>query len=213
VQVQFRYAFVVDADGLKVLDATQLDHPTPVEGALVPFTDARSVYVARTYAYVSAGTQGIGIVDVEKPERPRLDQMFTANGALTDVRDLKIGMVSSSQFAFVADGRNGLRVVQLFSSKSQRDFYGFSPKPVPQLIATYRTSAPAIVVSKGVDRDRAADESGNQLSVFGRRGARPLNAEESRRLYLRNGSLYTVTDDPPGPPASAAQKDSAALPR
>jgi len=38
------------------------------------------------------------------------------------------------------------------------------------------------------------DESGNQVAVFGRRGARPLNQTETQRLYLRNGQLYTVTD-------------------
>jgi hypothetical protein len=118
-------------------------------------------------------------------------------------------MVSSSQFAFVADGRNGMRVVQLFSPESQREAYGFSPRPVPQLIATRRTAGPALAISKGVDRDRAVDESGNQLSVFGRRGARPLNGEEMRRMYLRSGELYTVTDTPPDqprePPAPGAR--------
>ena len=57
-----------------------------------------------------------------------------------------------------------------------------------------------MALSKGLDRDRAADESGNQVSVFNRLGARPFNAEEMRRLYLRGGRLYTVIDDPPQPP-------------
>ena len=33
IAIQFRYAFVVDHEGLKVLDVTRLDHPTPVSGA------------------------------------------------------------------------------------------------------------------------------------------------------------------------------------
>ncbi len=201
VAVQFRYAFVTDHVGLKVFDLTHLDHPRPV-GLTVPLDDARNVYVARTFAYVSAGAHGIAIVDVESPEHARLDQTFNAQGALNDVNDLKIGMVSSSQFAFVADGRNGMRIVQLFSPKSTREFYGFSPRPTPQLIATWKSSGPALAISKGVDRDRAVDESGNQLAVFGRRGARPLNAEELARMYLRKGKLYTVTDAPPAPPQS-----------
>lgn len=53
------------------------------------------------------------------------------------------------------------------------------------------------MVSEGIDRDRAVDESGNQLSVFGRRGARPFNKTEIERLFLRGGKLYTVTNDPP----------------
>jgi hypothetical protein len=197
IAVQFRYAFVVDRDGLKVLDTTDLAQPKPVPNALVPLEDARNVYVARTYAYVSAGKQGLAIVDVERPEAPKLDQFFTAEGRLNDVNDVKIGMVAGSAFAFVADGRNGLRVLQIISPwDDPAHFSGFSPRPTPKLIATARTRGPALAISKGIDRDRAVDESGNQLAVFGRRGARPLNRAEAQKLYLRNNQLYTVTDDP-----------------
>jgi hypothetical protein len=197
IDVQFRYAFVVDKQGLKVLDVTDLSQPKIVSGALVPFPDARNVYVARTYAYVSAGKQGVGIVDVEQPEQPKLDQMYSDDGKLNDVTDVKIGMVDASAFAFVADGRNGLRILQLMSPEDSPNSYGFSPRPTPKLIATYRTAGPALAISKGVDRDRAADESGNQLAVFGRRGSRPLNHQEAERLYMRDGKVYTVTLDPP----------------
>jgi hypothetical protein len=211
LSVQFRYAFVTDRSGLKILNVTRLDHPEPVPNVQIQIDDARNIYVARTYAYVSAGKNGIAIVDVEYPERPKLLTTFNAGGALNDVNDLKIGMVSSEQFAFVADGRNGLRVVELFGPKEQPHFYGFSPEPTPKLIATHKTAGPALVVSKGVDRDRAVDESGNQLAVFGRRGARPFNLEEMQRLYLRNGQLYTVANGPPGPAEKPGQaRDSAA---
>jgi hypothetical protein len=40
------------------------------------------------------------------------------------------------------------------------------------------------------------DEDGHQIGVFGRVGARPLNAVEQRRLYLRDGRPWFVTDDP-----------------
>jgi hypothetical protein len=196
IAIQFRYAFVVDRDGLKVLDVTDLAHPRVVPNAAVPLQDARNVYVARTYAYVSAGKQGMAIVDVENPERPKLAQMFTADGALNDVRDVKIGMVDASAFAFVADGQNGLRVLQILSPEDSTNSYGFSPRPTPKLIATYRTPGPALAISKGIDRDRAVDESGNQIAVFGRRGARPFTRDEAARLYLRDGQPYTVTSDP-----------------
>jgi hypothetical protein len=197
IAIQFRYAFVVDRAGLKILDVSDLGNPRLVSGALVPLEDGRNVYLARTYAYVAAGKQGIAIVDVEKPEDPKLDQMFTADGKLTDTRDIKIGMVDASAFAFVADGRNGLRVLQILSPEDSQNSYGFSPRPTPKLIATYRTRGPAISVSKGIDRDRAVDESGNQIAVFGRRGARPFTREEASRLYLRDGKPYTVPNDPP----------------
>jgi hypothetical protein len=196
VTVQFRYAFVTDHDGLKILDITDLAHPRRVPGATVPFADARNVYVARTYAYVSAGAQGMAIVDVERPEQPKLNQVFTADGAMNDVNDVKIGMVAASAFAFVADGHNGLRVLQIVSPEDDPMFSGFSPQPKPKLIASYHTHGPALAVSKGIDRDRAVDESGNQLAVFGRRGARPMNLAESQSLYMLDGKVFTVDDEP-----------------
>jgi hypothetical protein len=47
-----------------------------------------------------------------------------------------------------------------------------------------------------LDRDRAVDESGNQLAVFDRLGSRPFNEEEMQKLYLRSGEVYTVSDTP-----------------
>jgi hypothetical protein len=200
VAVQFRYAFVVDADGMKVLDVTDLAQPKPVQYAIVPLPDARNIYVARTYAYISAGKQGVAIVDVENPESPKLDQVFDANHQINDVNDIKIGMVNAAAFAFVADGKNGLRILQIISPwDDAAHFSGFSPRPTPKLIATGHTKGPALAISKGIDRDRAVDESGNQLAIFGRRGARPLNAAEMRSLYVHPSSHqpYKVTDDAP----------------
>ena len=194
VAVQFRYAFVADRDGLKVLDITRLAEPQSIPGATITLDDAHRITVARTYAYIANGKSGLAIVDVERPEHPRLVQMFNAGGAMNDVRDVKIGMTSSSQFAYIADGKNGLRVVQLFSPQTNPGFNGFSPRPNPKLVATRRIHGEALAISRGVDRDRAVDEGGNQLAVFGRRGSRPFNQSELQRMYLRDGKLYTVTD-------------------
>lgn len=196
IAVQFRYAFVCDCDGVKVLDVTRLDEPRLISE--LPLEDARQVYVARTYAYVAAGRQGLVMLDVTNPELPQIDQVFDAEGCINDLCDVKLGITNASQFAYLADGKNGLRVVQLTSaSLPTKD--GFSPRPRPRLIATYplKPGARALVVSEGVDRDRAVDESGNQLSVFGRVGARPLNLEEQRRLYLNaEGTVWKVSDNP-----------------
>jgi hypothetical protein len=193
---------------MKVLDVTDLAHPRIVPDAFVPIDDARNVTVSRTYAYISAGKHGVALLNVEQPEHPRIDQMFTAGGELNDVNDVKIGAVDASVFAYVADGRNGLRILQVVSPEDSSESYGFSPRPAPKLIAAYHTAGPALVVSRGIDRDRAVDENGNQLAVFGRRGARPLNRPEAEKLYLRDGKLYTVTDTPPGPPRPMASTDA-----
>jgi hypothetical protein len=201
VAVQFRYAFVVDKQGIKTLDATSLAHPKMIPGAMAPLEDARNIYVARTYGYVAGGKQGLVIVDLEHPEHPKVEQVYNAGGEINDSRDVKLSMVAASAFAYIADGHNGMRIIQLFAPEDNPNYLGFSPKPTPKLIATYHTKGPALAVSKGIDRDRAVDEDGNQLAVFNRRGSRPFTREEAQRLYMRNGKLYTVTNDPPGPPA------------
>ena len=58
-------------------------------------------------------------------------------------------MVDASAFAFVADGRNGLRVLQVISPEDSPNSYGFSPRPTPKLIATYRTRGPGAGNFKG----------------------------------------------------------------
>ena len=192
VQVQFRYAFVCDDDGVKVLDVTDLASPRLAGGLRLP--EANSIYVARTYAYVAGGSQGLVILDVENPERPRVDQVYNAGGCIDDLRDVKLGITYVSEFAYLADGKNGFRVVQLTSPEVPGNT-GFSPRPVPELIATRRIPHGG----KALDRDRAVDECGNQLSVLGRVGARPLNLAEQRKLYLRQGRLWRVSDDPRDP--------------
>ncbi|MBO0720893.1 MAG: hypothetical protein J2P41_08720, partial [Blastocatellia bacterium] len=197
VQVQFRYAFVTDSDGLKVVDVTQPEQPKMVEGALVPLADPHKIYLARTYAYVADGKDGLAIIDIEKPEKPVLDQMFNAGGKINDANDVKVGMTNNSLFGYIADGHNGLRVVQLMSPEDTPTIFGFSPKVMaPKLIATYPLGE-ALAISKGQDRDRAVDESGNQISVFNRRGARPFNLEEMHKLYMQDGKVYTVSNSPP----------------
>jgi hypothetical protein len=204
VAVQFRYGFVVDKEGLKILDTTNLGVPRVVSLApsdRVQLTDARNIYVARTYAYVSGGKQGMVIVDVERPEHPHIEQVFNAGGKLSDTRDIKLGMTAASAFAYVADGTGGMKIVQLFAPDDNPNYLGFSPKPTPKLIASFKTKGPALAISKGLDRDRGVDESGNQVTVFNRRGSRPFNKKEMEAMYMHtgNGQLYTVTNKPPVP--------------
>lgn len=211
ISVQFRYGFIIDDDGLKVLDISGLMQKDSTDARIiekdgaavsVPLKHARDVYVARTYAYVANGEEGLAIIDVEKPESPQLAQMFNADGKLNDSHGVKVAMTNASLYAYVADGKNGLQVLQLTDPETMPTFAGFSPRPEPRLIASYKTKGPAIAVSKGLDRDRAVDESGNQVAVFGRRGARPFNLEEVNRLLRTNdgtGDFFRVTDDPAVP--------------
>jgi hypothetical protein len=193
--VQFRYLFVTDTTGLHVVDITHPDQPQIVQDAFVPLNSARRVYVARTFAYVADGTDGIAIVDVEQPRRPKLYQMYNADGAIKDAHDVVVATTNASLYAYVADGEAGLKVIQLTSPASQPRFYGFSPDPKPELIAWRKTASPALALSKGLDRDRAVDETGNQIAIFGRLGSRPFNLAEMQKLYLTpTGRLWTVSN-------------------
>jgi hypothetical protein len=195
VAAQFRYAFVCDEEGIKVLDITQLHEPRLV--ATFELHDAHNIYLGRTYAYVAAGSQGLVILDITNPEQPQLDQIFDAGGCINDLHDVQLGITYVSEFAYLADGENGLRVVQLTSAETPGND-GFSPRPTPQLVASYKLpkEGHALAISRGIDRDRAVDESGNQISVFGRVGARPMNREEQQKLYSRDDRVWKVSDNP-----------------
>ena len=164
--------------------------------ASIALANANGIYVARTYAYVANGKEGLAIIDIEKPEQPSLYQMFNADGQLNDARDVVVGSTNASLFAYVADGKNGMKVLQLTAPDTQPKFYGFSPEPKPHMIAWRKTKSAALTLAKGLDRDRAVDETGGQIAVFGRIGSRPLSAEEMRRFYLNpDGTPWFVSDE------------------
>ena len=129
--------------------------------------------------------EGLAIVDVEKPEAPRLLTRFTADGRINDARDVIVGSTNASLFAYVADGKNGLKVVQLTAPDTQPRFYGFSPEPRPQLIAWRET---ALARARRSPRASTATapwtRPGDQIAVFGRIGSRPFTLDEQRRFYL-----------------------------
>ncbi len=195
VAAQFRYAYVCDEEGIKVLDITDLAKPVPQ--AVLRMAEAHSIYLARTYAYIAAGSRGLVILDITKADEPRVDQIFDAKGHINDARSVQLAITYNSLFAYIADGKNGLRVVQLFSPQTP-GYEGFSVRPTPRLVATYRLphGGKVINVARALDRDRAVDENGHQIGVFGRVGARPLNEAEQRKMYLRNGKLWVVSDNP-----------------
>jgi hypothetical protein len=202
VAVQFLYAFVVDSDGMHVVDIKDLQtkgEVRRVESADVPLKYARDIYLARTYAYVADGDDGVAIIDIERPESPKLDQMFNDGGKLSDAQSVKVAMTNASLYAYVADGENGLKILQLTDPETMPEYAGFSPRPAPVVIASFKTKGKAVAVSKGLDRDRAVDESGNQIAVFGRRGARPFRFDEVMRMlrtYDGTGDFFTVSDEP-----------------
>src|SRR3546814_371608 len=193
--VQFRYLWVTDAEGVKLFDVTDMAQPVAVPSGTVRLADARKLYLARTYMYVAAKADGLVIVDVTRPAAPIVWPGLTFGGAMTDAEDVIVASTNASLFGYVADGRNGIKVLQL-TSPDNPGLYGFSPKPTPELIAWAKTPSPARALSKGLDRDRAVDETGGQMAVFGRIGSRPFTRGEMEKLFLNSkGMVYKVRDE------------------
>jgi len=81
VQCQFRYAYVADEEGVKVLDITDLANPVPKTKIAIP--EVHNIYLARTYAYLAAGSQGLVILDIENPECRSSTRCTTRTAAST----------------------------------------------------------------------------------------------------------------------------------
>ena len=194
--IQFRYLWVSDLEGVKLFDVTKLAEPIAVPQGNIALANARKLYVARTYLYIAGKQDGLVIVNVTKPAAPSIYLKETFGGQLSDAEDVVVGSTNASAFAYVADGKNGMKVIQLTSPSTQPNYYGFSPAPKPELIAWAKTPSPAYAISKGIDRDRAVDETGKQIAVFGRLGSRPFTRAEMEKLFLNSlGKPYMVTDD------------------
>ena len=99
-QVQFRYGFVVDQRRAEGARRHVARPAAPIVRAPSCRSRTRATSTsARTYAFVAAGHDGLGIVDIEKPEQPALEQMFNDGGKINDTNDVKIGMTNASLFA------------------------------------------------------------------------------------------------------------------
>ena len=67
---------------------------------------------------------------------------------------------------------------------------------MPELIAWARTRTPALALSKGLDRDRAVDETGHQIAVTGRLGSRPFTRAEMEKFFIDStNDFYRVSDN------------------
>jgi len=55
---------------------------------------------------------------------------YNAGGQLNDTRDIKIGSTNVSLFAYVADGKNGLRVLPIDVAGNRAGLFSFSPPPL-----------------------------------------------------------------------------------
>ncbi len=213
VEIQLRYAFVLDNSGMKTYDITNPEQPRLVPGSAVALPDARGLLIFRTKALVAAGKQGLAIIDVANPEQPGTPQFFDAGGKLNDTFDVQVAETNVSYFAYVADGKNGLQIVSLIETDNP-GYQGFAPDITPRLIASFPTSGRVMAVAEPSVRDRYVDESGNQIGVTSRIGSRPFNSDEIRSvLFYPDGKLLKVNNNPPTALAKPAEANPVAAKR
>jgi hypothetical protein len=186
--LQFRYLLVSTADGLVSIDVT--DSSAPRVAGRAALQGARRLSISRTWAYVATDA-GLALVDIGVAEQPRVEDIVP----LAASNDVAVGSTNASLFGYVATDE-GLVVLQLTGPESHPAgaFYGFSPTPVPVQVGWWPTRAPALSIARGLERDRAVDETGGQVAVLGRIGSRPFTRPEMETLYVREDAVWTVND-------------------
>jgi len=102
------YAYIADGEnGLEILNIASA---TPFNvGNLQMDGIAKKVYVDGSYAYVSTGLDGVVVVDVSNPSSPILEAHYASNGGNS------LDAVERDGFVFIADGENGLKIVNMQS--------------------------------------------------------------------------------------------------
>jgi len=75
--------------------------------------DVHNIYLARTYAYVAAGKHGLVILDIEKPESHARRSSVRRRRLYQRRARRELGVTYVTEFAYLADGKNGMHVVQL----------------------------------------------------------------------------------------------------
>jgi len=198
IAAQFRYASWSMSKALRCSTS-----PTSSIRALQP----RGIYRSSTHATnlcsqdlrLRRGRQaGSGDRRCDSPRASaKIDQVYNAGGSINDLNDVKLGMTDASLFRVPRrrPQRPESRANDLTRNSGLSRLLAAPDAGHGREVQDSWTRASRL--AKGLDRDRAVDESGNQLVVFGRLGARPFTKPEMEKLYLRDGEVYTVSDTPP----------------
>ena len=159
-----------------------------VDGARVPLADARR-RLRRAHLRLRRRRQATASRSSTSSARRRRSSIttFTADGKLNDARDVVVGSTNASLFAYVADGAQRPEGDAAHLARdAAASFYGFIARAEAAADRLARDRARRRWrCRKGLDRDRAVDETGDQIAVFGRIGSRPFTLEEMRRFYLQ----------------------------
>ncbi|NIM16544.1 MAG: hypothetical protein GTO45_31410 [Candidatus Aminicenantes bacterium] len=116
IYVNGQYAYAASRySGLVILDISHPSHPKCV-GQLDMDSRVYDVYVAGNYAYAATYDNGLYIIDIREPATPNLvghldtdtSNLYTLDGSHRD-----IGIFVKSNHAFLAEGRGGLKIIDI----------------------------------------------------------------------------------------------------
>ncbi|HDG61528.1 MAG TPA: hypothetical protein ENG15_00805, partial [Thermotoga sp.] len=112
IDVQGSYAYVVDTEGLKIVDVEDLEvvEEYETEG------NAVGIYLEGNVAYVADEGNGLLIFDVSTPSSPQLLGSLSSDN-LSTIRDVAV----LEDYAFASCGRNGLVVIDISDPGNPRE--------------------------------------------------------------------------------------------
>ena len=121
--LQFRYLFAMRCEGLKVIDITDVRR----RRSRLAAHRRCARCLCRPHLRLRRGRrQGTGDHRCRAARAPWCRAISTL---VIDACAVRIGMTNASLFAYVADGRNGLRVLQMMAPDRTDGLWGFSPEP------------------------------------------------------------------------------------
>ena len=128
VSVVGKWAYVLDRGGVSVVDVSNPANPQEVSH-LQTF-NPRSIKVSGSTAYIADGMRGLSVVDVSDPIHP----IYAAN---FDTPGYSLGLTLANNRVFIADGQNGLVILEkvpvssAFTAKSE--YPDGQPAPAVQI--------------------------------------------------------------------------------
>lgn len=203
---RFAYAAVGEA-GVDVFD---LDTGLRVGAILnAAGSDSRGVALFGSRLLIADGRFGLRVVDVAVPADPRLERTIrdiVGEAPIDDATAVVAASLPVRSFAVIADGRNGLRVVNITSPIDQKTQFAaadgdreafrgfrlsherndpmtpFDPKNTGTEIFTFSVGAPVTHVARGLSLDALTDPSGSRWRDNWLIGSTSISSEMQRRM-------------------------------
>ena len=200
-----RFLYIACGDGgVEIFDRLTGDRVSRVLHNLGELADSRGITLFGTKLLVADGKHGLRIIDIAVPADPVLDRTILnppGGGApINDAHDVILASVPVRTWAIVADGANGLRAINLTSSRDWREgikdggrafnlsferqdpFTPYDPTNRITQVLTFPTDAPVTAVARGFALDQLADDQANRLRDSWLIGATTIDNDMVQRM-------------------------------